>query len=330
MNGLFLYHTNQSNLNRFVIKSNWDPIEMNRIKIEMINSVEKEGVVVIDDYIVEKYGKEIYGVGWHYDHCNKRKVWGSQIADCVLSGNGIYPLLSSVYVKKGSKWGKNSFKTKIKIQMEHLTQLVEMRLNFSCVVMDSWYFCKKLIHHIKRLEKDWVAECKSNKLVISCGKWVSLNEFTKDIINKVQFRIVKIDNDVYQMKALTVHMKGIGRVRLLISLNKHGNFNFYATNRLDWKEVAIASRYARRWDTEVWHREGKGNYGIEDCQLRSDVAVSRYLTLNSLAANLLEIASMLSPVYATLVKQGWTPEIKHRWILIELVFATDFFNLKNR
>ena len=47
--------------------------------------------------------------------------------------------------------------------------------------------------------------------------------------------------------------------------------------------------------------------------------VSKHLTLSSLAVTLLEIASMLSPVYAILNKQGWIPEMKHRWILTELV-----------
>ena len=121
------------------------------------------------------------------------------------------------------------------------------------------------------------------------------------------------------MKAFTVHMKGMGKVKLLISLNEHKNFNFYVTNQLHWNELAIATRYSRRWDIEVWHREGKVSYGLKDCQLRSDEAVKKYLTLSALAATLLEIATMLSPVYAMLVKRVRTPGLKHRWILAEMV-----------
>ena len=47
--------------------------------------------------------------------------------------------------------------------------------------------------------------------------------------------------------------------------------------------------------------------------------VSRYLTLSTLADTLLEIVSLLSPVYAMLKNQGYTPEMKHRWILAEMV-----------
>jgi len=107
MNGLFTFHTNQSNLNRFITSSDWNQLEMSRVQIGMINDVEHEGIVVLDDYIVEKYGTEIFGVDWHRDHAKKRNIWGLQIADCVLSGDGIYPLLSTVYLKKKSRWLTN-------------------------------------------------------------------------------------------------------------------------------------------------------------------------------------------------------------------------------
>ena len=105
----------------------------------------------------------------------------------------------------------------------------------------------------------------------------------------------------------------------MISLNKNGTYRFYTSNRLDWNELDISTRYSRRWDIEVWHRDGKGSYGIKDCQLRSDDGVSKHLTLSMLADTLLEIASMLSPVYAILKNQGCTPELKHRWVVTELI-----------
>lgn len=319
MNGLFTDHTNQSNLNRFITNSDWDLNEMNRIKMCMINKVEKDGLVILDDYIVEKYGKEIYGTDWHRDHTKCRNIWGHQIADCVYSRNGIYPLLSTMYIKKKSKWLKNKFKTKIQIQMDHLTELKEMGLQFSTVVGDSWYFSKDLTDHIEKLEKDWIFQSKSNRLIMSNRKWTSLSKFAEKMINKKKFRVVFIGDDKYFMKAFTVRMKDMGMVRLLITMNKHENFNFYISNRLDWKEVKIARQYAKRWDIEVWHRDGKGHYGLKECQLRSDEAVKKYNTLSTLAATLLEIASLLSPVYAALTKRGRTPEMKHRWVLTELV-----------
>ena len=319
MNGMFVHHTDQSNLNRFITKSGWKPDDVNKIKIEMINSVEGGGVVVIDDYLVEKYGKEMYGVDWYYDHAKNGTVWGVQVADCVFSGKGIYPLLSTQYVRENSRWDKGGFMTKIEIQMRHLTRLVDAGLIFSCVAMDIWYFSKDLIRHIEGLNKDWTGQCKGNRLVWSRGAWTPLAEFANREINRKEFRAVKIAGDTYLMKAFTVKMKEIGTVRILVSLNKHGNFTFYASNRLDWGELDIVKHYSPRWDIEVWHREGKNGYGLKDCTLRGRDAVSKYLTLSALAQVFLEIASMLSPVYAMLKKQVKTPELKRRWVIIEMV-----------
>ena len=320
MNGLFTFHTNQSNLNRFITSAQWSEYDMNSVKINMINQVESDGVVVLDDYINEKYGEEIFGTDWHRDHVSNRNVWGWQIADCVLSGKGIYPLLSSMYLREKSRWLKNDeFRSKIEIQKEHISQLVDLGLNFSCVVMDIWYFSKNLTDHIESLGKDWIAQSKSNRLVKSKGKWISLKKFGRKMLNNGGFRVVELGDQKYLMKVFTVTMKKAGKVRLLVSMNRHGNINFYVSNNLEWDELAIATRYSRRWDIEVWHREGKGNFGLKDCRLRYDDGVSRYLTLSALADTLLEIASMLSPVYAMLKNQGYTPEMKHRWILTEMV-----------
>jgi len=320
MNGLFTLHSDQSNLNRFITHATWNEYEMNQVKINMINQVESEGVVVLDDYIIEKCGKEIYGADWHRDHAKNRNIWGWQIADCVFSGEGIYPLLSSMYIKEKSRWNTNNdCSSKIDLQMDHLSMLKDMNLHFSCVVMDIWYFSKKLTDHIESLGKDWIAQSKSNRLVRSKNEWVPLKKFGWKKLQRGGFKVVTLGDQKYLMKVFTVIMKKAGRVRLLVSLNQHGNINFYVSNNLMWDELAIATRYSRRWDIEVWHREGKGDFGLKDCRLRCVEGVSRYLTLSTLADTLLEIVSLLSPVYAMLKNQGYTPEMKHRWILAEMV-----------
>jgi len=305
MNGLFTFHSDQSNLNRFVTQATWSEYEMNKVKINLINQVESEGIVVLDDYVVEKSGREIFGTDWHRDHAKNRNIWGWQIADCVFSGEGIYPLLSSLYVKEKSRWNKNNdCSSKIELQMDHLSMLVDMNLDFPCVVMDIWYFSKKLTDHIESLGKDWIAQSKSNRLVRSNGEWVPLKKFGWKKLQRGGFKAVTLGDQNYLMKVFTVTMKKAGSVRLLVSLNQHGNINFYVSNNLTWDELAIATRYSRRWDIEVWHREGKGDFGLKDCRLRCVEGVSRYLTLSTLADSLLEIVSLLSPVYAMLKKTG--------------------------
>ncbi|MDG6998849.1 MAG: hypothetical protein JRN15_07020 [Nitrososphaerota archaeon] len=54
MNGMFAYHTNQSNRNRLVTQSERDAGELQKIAVDMANAVEKQGLLTIDDTIVEK------------------------------------------------------------------------------------------------------------------------------------------------------------------------------------------------------------------------------------------------------------------------------------
>jgi len=319
MNGLFTEHTDQSNLNRMVTSCDWNVFDLNRIKVEMINKVDRNGVVVLDDYITEKYGQNIYGTDYYKDHAKKRTVFGQQVADCVYSGKGIFPLLSTIYIGKESKWLKGQHLTKIDIQIAHLTQLVEMGLDFDCVVFDCWYHNRKLIEQIERLGKDWVGQVKSNRLIHIDGEWISVSEYARRTFPGKGFKMAKVGNDTYLVRTITVEMKGLGKVRLMMSWNKHENFRFYSTNRLNWNELTILKKYCRRWDIEVWHREGKTDYGLKDSQLRSDGGASKYLALSSCADTFLEIASLLSPMLGLLKRRGCTPGLKQRWVMLEML-----------
>jgi hypothetical protein len=320
INGMFIEHTDQSNLNRFVTGNSWSEYQLNKTKIHMINQVEPDGIVILDDFITEKFGENIYGTDYHFDHSKGRNVFGHSIVDCVLSGKGIFPLLSSIYLREKSRW-RDSRKhlTKIDIQIRHLTQLVDMGLKFNYVTFDCWYFCKKLTDHIESLGKDWVGQVKSNRLIWVDDKWISVKEYAERIFPDRSFKTAKIDVDTYLVKAVTVIMKNMGPVRLLISNNDRGNFHFYATNRIEWNEAKVLKVYCRRWDIEVWHREGKVDYGLKDCQLRSDGGVSKYLTLSSCADTFLEIVTLLSPLLGALRKRVGTPGLKHHFVHLELL-----------
>jgi hypothetical protein len=57
INGSFVCHTNQSNLNNPKIKV---VKRRNRIKINLINRMEgEEGVLILANYIIKKYGKNM-------------------------------------------------------------------------------------------------------------------------------------------------------------------------------------------------------------------------------------------------------------------------------
>jgi uncharacterized repeat protein (TIGR04076 family) len=64
----------------------------------------------------------------------------------------------------------------IKLLQELFRSLVkkaaEEGVPFTCVVTDTWYFNKENMDWVEGLGKDWVAGCKSNRLILMPGGWM--------------------------------------------------------------------------------------------------------------------------------------------------------------
>lgn len=313
LNGIHIDHTDQSNLNRFV-SSNYDPNAIFKKQCELINSVEKDGILVIDDTIIEKTGKNIAMTGWFFDHSKGKQVFGLQLATSTYSGSyGIYPLIITPYIKNNNR---EKYRSKIEIQKEHIKSCVDNNLKFSTVVMDSWYFSNELVQYIESLGKSWVAETKLNRLIYVNDEWITIEELVAGIKIR-EMRSYKINGKTYLIGSYIVNMKGIGAVNLVISLGE-GMTKVIVSNRLDWKAKKVIEKYLRRWDIEVMHREIKQN-GLRKFLLRRECGITRYMVLNSLAVSLLEISTVKTLPNTHLEFRSVTPEVRYRWIAIEVL-----------
>ena len=168
LNSLSVDHVNQSNMNRFLSSR----IDENRIfqeNINLINTIEEDGILAIDDTIVEKTGRNIEAAGWIFDHSIGKTVWGIQIATSALSGRyGIYPVSTEVYRRKEKleDEGKiEEYRTKIEMQIEAIRKCISAELHFSVVTGDIWYFTKDLMEFLNKRNLDWVFQSK--------GRWTT-------------------------------------------------------------------------------------------------------------------------------------------------------------
>ena len=63
----------------------------------------------------------------------------------------------------------------------------------------------------------------------------------------------------------------------------------FVTNKIHWNVERIIATYRSRWTgTETFHRDGKQELGLEDCQLRSGTGQTRHTYCVFLAHSLLE------------------------------------------
>ena len=97
LNSAIIDHVNQSIMNRF-LSSKIDTDLIFRKTVESINKIENDGILAIDDTIVQKTGKKMEAAGWIFDHSSGTTVCGMQFATSALSGTyGIYPMAALIY-----------------------------------------------------------------------------------------------------------------------------------------------------------------------------------------------------------------------------------------
>ena len=306
LNGIFVEHTNQSNLNRFL--RNIPVLGIFTRSCGLINRYSSDPVLVLDDTILHRNGKHIEGAGWVFDHTEGRSVYGMQYATAVISGNeGIFPLNLDLKTKGGL--------SKIVMQMAVMKRAITAGLRFSTVVFDSRYFASRLIRFLERERKDWVTEAKSNRKIHLNDGWIRLRDYADslDLRDMVSY---SVDGKSYFMKSIITKMKGVGTVQVIVSRGLNSE-KFFVTNRIDWKPKKVIDRYLRRWDIEVFHRELKQD-GLRHLYQRTHESLLGTAKLSPLGELLLEISAIRSLESYLKIGKG-TPGLRFRSIAMRVL-----------
>ena len=306
LNGIFVEHTNQSNLNRFL--RNIPVLEIFRKSVSLINRYSSDSVLVIDDTILERNGKHIEGAGWVFDHTQGKSVWGMQYVTAVVSGReGIFPLNLDLKAKSGL--------SKIVMQMAVIKRAITAGLHFSTVVFDSWYFASRLVRFLERENKDRITEAKSNRKIFVDGEWMRLKDYAASL-NLRNMTAYRIHDSTYFMTSITTGMKNVGKVQVIISIGKNAE-KFFVTNRTDWKPKKVIDQYLRRWDIEVFHRELKQD-GLRHLYQRTHESLLGTAKLSPPGELLLEISAIRSMESQLKIGKG-TPGLRYRSMAIRIL-----------
>ena len=299
LNGIFVEHTNQSNLNRFL--RNIPVLEIFRKSVSLINRYSSDSVLVIDDTILERNGRHIEGAGWVFDHRQGKSVWGMQYVTAVVSGReGIFPLNLDLKAKSGL--------SKIVMQMAVIKRAITAGLHFSTVVFDSWYFASRLVRFLERENKDWITGAKSNRKIFVDGEWMRLKDYAASL-NLRNMTAYRIHDSTYFMTSITTGMKNVGKVQVIISIGRNAE-KFFVTNRTDWKPKKVIDQYLRRWDIELFHRELKQD-GLRHLYQRTHESLLGTAKLSPPGELLLEISAIRSMESQLKIGKG-TPGLRFR------------------
>jgi hypothetical protein len=130
------------------------------------------------------------------------------------------------------------------------------------VAFDSWYASLNNLKLVRRQEWDWLTQLPSNRQV-SIDR--SGNRPIREMLIPAEGR--------------AVHLKGYGWIKVFKTIGTNGDFEYWATSKLDMSLQEAAFYALDAWQVEVYHRGLKQCTGIERAQYRLEVSQRNHVGL---------------------------------------------------
>jgi hypothetical protein len=218
----------------------------------------KGGVLIIDDSTLDKpYASKIALVTRHWSGKHGRVVQGINLISLVFAQRGsCLPCDCRLYNKAQDGLSKN----------DHFQQMIktakERGFDPELVAFDSWYASLNNLKLVRRQEWDWLTQLPSNRQV-SIDR--SGNRAIREMLIPAEGR--------------TVHLKGYGWIKVFKTIGTNGDFEYWATSKLDMSLQEAAFYALDAWQVEVYHRGLKQCTGIERAQYRLEVSQRNHIGL---------------------------------------------------
>lgn len=300
----FAHTTDQSCLNRFLTTTEWAEEELNRRRLEWLQKdpstrYSDQGVIPIDNTLVDRAGMLIPDAGWYWDHAEERnKIAQDYIfANYVCSSGKHYPLDFRLFRKREvSEAMKEPFRDHTKLVMELIDWICEQKIP-GTFTYDSYFTNAEILNHVHGKTdqagqpRGYVGDLKFNRKLLWKGREIKAEQLAAEIKPGDRKELRNGDRRQWYF-TVTVRIPGVNhKVRILI-LWRYRNDNepckILVTNRTTWEVCRILRVYRDRWTgTETFHRDGKQQLGLGDCQLRDFRGQTRHMYLVMLVYSLL-------------------------------------------
>jgi len=306
------YRLSQSydSLHHFVSESPWDINDVLGFTVSILKnlphgqSLHEQGMLIIDDTLIEKYGKLMEAAGKLWDHSQGRYL---NYAHCLV---GLcwsdhkklrYPLRFEIYQKEDwCKKHKVEFKTKIKLAIELVEWAVKQGIPFQTVVFDSWFFTKDFCDYIEKLGKDWISMSKSDRIITVKGRKQSVGDYGKDL-DPTTLPTHKLKGKRYSIHSIQGRFQCLKRgkeaLRLIVSFEEeseekgggHKHAVYLVSNRKDIRPERLLRAYQIRWNVETFFKDAKSHLGLGDYQMRKLNGIKSHWCLVFTSAIILEL-----------------------------------------
>lgn len=260
------------------------------------------GYLCLDDVIVEKaFAARLPWAGWTYSFAKKRKVYGLHIVVwlwCSADGYWRVPVAFRIHRPKRSSVPKR-YRNKLQLAEQMLKELVARELPFEYLVFDTHYTAGWFTKMADRLGCIWVGTLPSRTKVIWRGQEQSVKELALTLPLKWR------DKLGLRAVAVRVYAPKYGHLRLVVTTNRHGNYEYLVTNDLDADLTTVVERKRSRWSIETIFRDTKQYAGLAACQGWVNQAMVRHVSLVLLTFVVLQMMRVHANESVAAVKERW-------------------------
>ena len=296
INREFALTTDQSCLNRWLTEVQWDVQTLNDRRLAWLQQVPQtryssRGVIAIDNTLVDHEGKLIEDVGGFWDHADERHVIAHDylISNYVCPSGAHYPIEWRRF-KKRDACPEGTFQDHTVLCIELIDDAVQRAIPGD-FTFDSYFTSTKVLNHIQSKQRAYVGDLKLNRKVVYAGREQKLQEVAQQIPWEAK-KPVRMGSRRYWYFSKQMRIPDVTHpVRIVLFWRERDDTEAskaLVSNRLGWEVIRIVLVYRHRWTgTETFHRDGKQQLGLGDCQVRSGEGQTRHVYLVSTAYSLL-------------------------------------------
>ena len=318
INAEFAETTDQSCLNRWITEVGWDEVELNLKRLAWLQQNPRtrycpDGVIPIDNTLVDHDGKLIEDVGYFWDHAEERYKIAHDylIANYVCRSGKHYALEFRRFRKQADCDARRAeldarvggfeaatpkeqrlatFKNHTALCGELIDWVVEQQIP-GAFAFDSYFTNAPICNRIDAHNRAYVGALKFNRKVFFRGREMRVDAMAAEIPPSARKKVT-VDGRTQWYFTKTIRMPEVKHAVRVAILWPYWNSaepgKILATNQTLWEITRVLRGYGQRWTgTETLHRDGKQHLGLGDCQLRSGEGQTRHIYLVLLAHSLL-------------------------------------------
>ena len=300
----FAQTTDQSCLNRFMTEVPWDVQTLNQRRLERLQEdpftrYSDHGVIAIDNTLIDRDGQLIPDAGWFWDHAEERNKIAQDylFINYVCTSGKHYPLEFRLFRKQEiCEALKQPFRNHTVLCCELIDWVCERNIPGD-FTMDCYFTSAEVLNHVHAKTdrfgrpRGYVGDLKTNRNLEWKGRIVKASDLAASIPPEDRKELRQGGRRQWYFTA-TVRIPDVKhKVRIVILWRYRHDpepIKILVTNRITWEVTRILQVYRYRWTgTETFHRDGKQQLGMGDCQLRDPQGQTRHMYLVVLAYSLL-------------------------------------------